>query len=89
MHRFAPSLTTRSVLRSTSSAPQSVVFPASLRIQRSALLTALLITFAATHASAQVIADVGPYAVGVVVAAPASAANAAIAQAAPTAPFPS
>ena len=77
MHRFAPSLLTRSILRATSSAPHSVVTPASLRVQRGAFSTTLLIIFAATQASAQVIADVGPYAVGVVVAAPASAANSA------------
>ncbi len=75
MHRFTPSLLTRSILRATRSASHSVVTPAAPRIQRGAFLTTLLVIFAATQASAQVIADVGPHAVGVVVAAPASAAN--------------
>ena len=75
MHRFAPSLLTRSIVRSFSSAHSGDVSPASPRTSRGVFLTALLISFAATQAAAQLTADVGTYADGVLVAAPTGVAS--------------
>ena len=75
MHRFAPTLLTRSILRSLKSVHQNDVSPASPRTPRGAFLTALLITFTATQAAAQLTAEVSSHAAGVIVAAPASAAG--------------
>lgn len=77
MHRFTPTLLTRSILRSLKSVHQNDVSPASPRTPRGAFLTALLITFAATQAAAQLTAEVSSHAAGVIVAAPASAAGGA------------
>ena len=77
MHRFAPTLLTRSILRSLKSVHQNDVSPASPRTPRGAFLTALLITFTATQAAAQLTAEVSSHAAGVIVAAPASAAGSA------------
>ena len=77
MHRFAPTLLTRSILRSLKSVHQNDVSPASPRTPRGAFLTALLITFTATQANAQLTAEVSSHAAGVIVAAPASAAGSA------------
>ena len=88
MHRFAPSLLTRSILRSLNSAHPNDVSSTSPRTANStrsvflpallpALLAALTATFAATQASAQATANVSSYAAGVVVSAPAGAANTA------------
>ncbi len=71
MHRFTPSLLTRSILRSLDGAHQSDVTRAAPRTKRGVFLTALLISFAATHASAQLTADLGPATTAAVVAAPA------------------
>ena len=77
MHRFAPTLLTRSILRSLKSVHQNDVSPASPRTPRGAFLTALLITFTATQAAAQLTAEVSSHAAGVLVAAPASSAGSA------------
>ena len=87
MHRFSPSLLTRSILRASSAAQQNDVSPASPRTPDSArgvFLTALLISFAATQTSAQVTADAGSYAAGVAVAVPAGGASPAMPAAAAT-----
>ncbi len=87
MHRFSPSLLTRSILRASSAAQQNDVSPASPRTPDSArgvFLTALLISFAATQTSAQVTADAGSYATGVAVAVPAGGASPAMPAAAAT-----
>ena len=75
MHRFAPTLLTRSILRSLKSVHQNDVSPASPRTPRGVFLTALLITFTATQATAQLTAEVSSHAAGVLVAAPASSAG--------------
>ena len=79
MHRFAPSLLIRSILRPLNSAHQSDVSPASPRQQRGVFLTALVMSLAAAHASAQVTTGIGASAsasaTGVLAAAPAGVAS--------------
>ena len=53
VHRLAPSLLTRSILRSLSSAHLNDVPPASPRLPRGAFLTALVLSLASAQASAQ------------------------------------
>ena len=77
MHRFGPTLLTRSILRSLKSVHQNDVSPASPRTPRGAFLTALLVTFTATQATAQLTAEVSSHAAGVIVGAPASTAGSA------------
>ncbi len=59
MHRFTPSLLTRSILRSFDGAYRSDVTRTAPRTQRGVFLTALLISLASTHAQAQLTADLG------------------------------
>ena len=69
MHRFAPTSLTRLILRTTGRAQQNDISPAPPRTSRGVCLIALFISFAATHALAQVTADAGSYAAGSVAAA--------------------
>ena len=92
MHRFAPSLLTRSILHSLPSAHQNDVSPASPRAPRGALLTALVLSLASAQASAQLAAVATTTATGTTSASVVSAAPASVAAitaptvAAPTAP---
>ena len=56
MHRFAPSLLTRSIPRSFASAHQNDVSPAAPRAPRGAFLTVLVLSLASAQASAQLAA---------------------------------
>ena len=81
MHRFAPSLLTRSIPRSFASAHQNVVTPASPRAPRGAFLTALVLSLASAQASAQLAAVATTAATGTTGVSAASAAPVPVAAA--------
>lgn len=81
MHRFAPSLLTRSIPRSFASAHQNVVSPASPRAPRGAFLTALVLSLASAQASAQLAAVATTAATGTTGVSAASAAPVPVAAA--------
>jgi len=81
VHRFAPSLLTRSIPRSFASAHQNVVSPAAPRAPRGAFLTALVLSLASAQASAQLAAVATTAATGTTGVSAASAAPVPVAAA--------